>query len=137
MTFADLGILFPLFICVPVGGWNIETVTMRRLRRPFRLLAIICLLIGVMPYWRHVTLRGLPDGKSETKNVITIGISLSPLLILERSRSEQVRGTEITASDSKGFKLEFVSWSMLALVLGALFFMADRWWGRSPNSSPG
>jgi hypothetical protein len=90
-----------------------------------------------MPYWRHVTLRGLPDGETETKDVITIGIPPSPLLLLERSHSEQVRGTEITTSDSKGFKLELVSSSTLAFVLGALLFVADRWWGRSPASITG
>jgi hypothetical protein len=67
-----------------------------------------------MPYWRHVTLRGLPDGKTETKNVITIGIRLSPLLLLEQTRSEQLRDTGVATSDSKGFKLELVSWSTLA-----------------------
>src|SRR6516165_9785500 len=114
-----------------------EMLIMRWLRRPVRSLAIICLVIGVMPYWRHVTLRGLPDGKTETKDMITIGIPLSPLLLLEQSHSEQLRGTGSSTSDSKGFKLEFVSWSMLTLILGALFFVADRWWARNPDSIPG
>jgi hypothetical protein len=90
-----------------------------------------------MPYWRHVTLRGLPDGKSETKDVITIGIPLSPLLLLEHSHIEQVRDTGVATSDSKGFRLVLVSWSTLALVLAALFFVANRWWGRSPDSTLG
>jgi hypothetical protein len=110
---------------------------MRWFRRPFRSLAILCLVIGVMPYWRHVTLRGLPDGKTETKDVITIGIPLSPLLLLVQTHSEQVRDTGVATSDSKGFKLEVVSLSTLALVLGALCFVADRWWGRRPDSVPG
>jgi hypothetical protein len=110
---------------------------MRWSARPYRLLAIICLLIGVMPYWRHVTLTGLPDGKTETKDAITIGIPPSPLLLLEQTHSEQVRDRGVATSDSRGFKLEFVSWSMLALILAALFFVADRWWGRRPDSIPG
>ena len=77
---------------------------MKSFRRPFMSLAIICLFIGLMPYWQHVTLRGLPDGKTETKDVLTFGIPPSPLLLLERSHSEQVRDTGITTSDSKGFK---------------------------------
>jgi hypothetical protein len=109
---------------------------MKWVRRPFVTLGFICLFIGVMPYWRHVTLRGLPDGKTETKDVITLGIPPSPLLLLERSHSEQVRDSEVATSDSKGFRLELVSWSTLALVLGALFFVANRWWGRSPDSIP-
>jgi hypothetical protein len=110
---------------------------MKSFRRPFKYLAIICLFIGVMPYWQHVTLRGLPDGKTETKDVVTFGIPLSPLLLLERSHSEQVRDKGITASDSKGFRLEFVSWSMLALVLGAGLMVADRLRGGRRRSSPG
>jgi hypothetical protein len=100
-------------------------------------LGIVCLFIGVMPYWWHVTLRGLPDGKTETKDVITLGIPPSPLLLLERSHIEQVRDSEVATSDSKGFRLELVSWSTLALVLGAFFYVANRWWGRSPDSIPG
>jgi len=100
-------------------------------------LAVICLFIGLMPYWQHVTLSGLPDGKTETKDVLTFGIPPSPLLLLERTHSEQVRGTEITTSYSKGFKVEFVSWSMLALVLGAGLMVADRLRVGSRRSSPG
>jgi hypothetical protein len=110
---------------------------MRWLRRPFGSLAIIFLVIGVMPYWRFVTLRGLPDGKTETKNVITIGIPFSPLWLLEQTHCEQERDTGVATSESKGFRLEFVSWSTLALVLGALCFVADRWWGSRPDSVPG
>jgi len=106
-------------------------------RRPFMSLAVICLFIGLMPYWQHVSVKGLPDGKTETRNVFTLGIPPSPLLILERSHSEQVRGTEITSSDSKGFKVEFVCWSTLALVLGAVLMVADRLRGGSRRSSPG
>ncbi len=110
---------------------------MKWVRRPVLTLGFICLLMGVMPYWRHVTLRGLPDGRTETKDVITFGIPPSPLLLLERSHSEEVRDTGITTSDNKGFRLEFVSWSTLALALGAFFLVADRWSGRSPDSIPG
>ena len=110
---------------------------MKWFRRPFMSLAVICLIIGLMPYWQHVTLRGLPDGKTETRNVFTLGIPPSPLLLLERSHSEQVRDTGITTSDSKGFGLEFVSWSMLALVLGAVLMVADRLRGGNRKSSPG
>ena len=98
---------------------------MRWFRRPFRSLAIISVVIGAMPYWRHVTLCGLPDGKTETKDVITIGIPPSPLLLFEQNHTEQVRDTGVATSDSKGLKLEFVSLSTLALVLGALCFVAD------------
>jgi hypothetical protein len=114
-----------------------EMLIVRWSRRPFVTLGILCLVIGVMPYWRHVTLRGLPDGKTETKDVITIGIPPSPLLLLEQTHSEQVRDTGVATSNSKGFKLELVSWSTLALILGALFFVADRWWGRSRASIRG
>jgi hypothetical protein len=89
-----------------------------------------------MPYWQHVTLKGLPDGKTEAKDVFTLGIPLSPLLLLEQAHSEQVRGTGVTTSDSKGFRLEFVSWSMLALVLGAVLMVADRLRGGNRQSSP-
>ena len=106
-------------------------------RRPFMSLAVICLFIGLMPYWQHVNLRGLPDGKTETKDVFTFGIPPSPLLLLERSHSEQVRGTEITSRDSNGFRLEFVSWSMLSLVMGAVLMVADRLRGGSRQSSAG
>ena len=110
---------------------------MRWFRRPFIALGVIFLIMGLMPYWRHVTLRGLPDGKTETKDVLTFGVPPSPLLLLERSHNEQVRGMEITTNDSKGFRLEFVSWSMLALVLGAGLMVADRLRVGSRRSSPG
>jgi hypothetical protein len=100
-------------------------------------LGVIFLIMGLMPYWRHVTLRGLPDGKTETKDVLTFGVPPSPLLLLERSHNEQVRGMEITTNDSKGFKLELVSWSMLALVLGAGFVVVDKLWGKNRQSIPG
>jgi disulfide bond formation protein DsbB len=116
---------------------NLEIATVKWFRRPFMSLAVICLFIGLMPYWQHVTLKGLPDGKTETRNVFTLGIPPSPLLHLEQVHSEQVRGTGITTSDSRGFKLEFVSWSMLSLVLGASFFVADRLRGGNRQSSPG
>ena len=105
-------------------------------RRPLMSLALFFLFIGVMPYWQHVTLKGLPDGKTETRNVFTLGIPPSPLLLLEQNHSEQVRGTEITKSDSKGFKVEFVCWSTLALVLGAMLMVADRLRGGSLKSHP-
>ena len=105
--------------------------------RPFLTFALFLLFIGLMPYWQHVTLKGLPDGKTETRNIFTLGIPPSPLLHLEQSHSEQVRGTEITSSNSKGFRLEFVCWSTLALVLGAVLIVADRLRGgnRRSNSS--
>ena len=106
-------------------------------RRPVITLGIIFLFIGLMPYWQHETLRGLPNGRTETKDVLTFGIPPSPLLLLERSHSEHVRGTEITTNYSKGFKLEFVSWSMLALVLGTVLMVADRVRGGNRQSSPG
>src|SRR4051812_13478816 len=99
---------------------------MKWFRRPFMLLAVTCLFIGLMPYRQHVTLRGLPDGKTETKDLLTLGIPPSPLFHLEQSHTEQVRDTGMSTSHSWSFKLEFVSWSMLALVLGALFLVADR-----------
>ncbi len=110
---------------------------MKSSRRPFLTFALILLFTGLMPYWQHVTLRGLPDGKTETKDVLTFGVPPSPLLLLERSHNEQVRGMEITTSDSKGFGLEFVSWSMLALVLGAVLMVADKLRGGNRQSSPG
>jgi hypothetical protein len=113
-----------------------EMLTVKWVQRPLVTLGIICLFIGVMPYWRHVTL-GLPDGKTETKDTITIGIPPSPLVLFEQTHSEQVRGTGVATSDSKGFKLEIVSWSTVALVLGASLFVSDRWWGKSPASIPG
>jgi hypothetical protein len=109
-----------------------EMLTVKWVQRPLVTLGIICLFIGVMPDWQHVSLKGLPDGKTETKDIITIGISPSPLLLLERTHSEQMRDTGVATSDSKGFRLEFVSWSTLALVVGAMFLVADRWWGKSP-----
>src|SRR5271165_4683944 len=118
-------------------GSNTEIVTMKWSRRPFLTFALIFLFIGLMPYWQHVTMRGLPDGRTETRNVFTLGIPPSPLLHLEQSHSEQVRGTGISTSDSKGFGLEFVSWSMLALVTGAVLVLADRLWGRTRKSIPG
>lgn len=110
---------------------------MKWLRRPFMSLAVICLFIGVMPYWQLVKMRGLPDGKTETRNVFTLGIPPSPLFHLEQSHSEQVRGTGITTSESRGFKVAFISWSMLALVLGAVLMVADRLRGGHRQSSPG
>jgi disulfide bond formation protein DsbB len=106
-------------------------------RRPFLTIALIFLFIGLMPYWQHVTIRSLPDGKTETRNIFTLGIPPSPLLRLEQSHSEQVRGTEITTSDSKGFKLEIVCWSTLALVLAAVLTVADRLRSGNRQSSPG
>ncbi len=110
---------------------------MKWFRRPFISLAVICLFIGLMPYWKHVTMRGLPDGRTETRNVYTLGIPPSPLFHLEQSHSEQVRDTGITTSDSTGFGLEFVSWSMLAFALGAVLMVADRLRGGNRQSSPG
>jgi hypothetical protein len=106
---------------------------MEWLRRPFRTFALISLIIAVMPYWRQVTMRGLPDGKTETKNIFTLGIPPSPLFYLERSHGEQVRDTGMTTSFSWSCRLEFLSLSMLALILGAVLLVADRWRGRSPE----
>src|SRR4051812_26118994 len=102
---------------------SMEIVTMKWFRKPILTFALVFLFIGLMPYWQHVILKGLPDGTTETRNIFTLGIPPSPLLHLEQSHGEQVRGTEITSSDSKGFRLEFVSWSMLSLVLGAVLMV--------------
>ena len=99
-------------------------------------LAVIFLFIGLMPYWQHVTLKGLHDGKTDTKDILTLGIPPSPLLLSEQTHSEQVGGTGITTSESKGFRLELVSWSMLALVLGAVLMVADKLRGGNRQSSP-
>jgi hypothetical protein len=114
-----------------------ETVTMKWSRRPFISLGIIFLIIGVMPYWQHVTTSGLPDGKSETKNVFTLGIPPSPLFLLEQSHSEQVRGTGTTATHGWSSRLEFISLSTLALVLGAALLVANRFFGRQPEPISG
>jgi hypothetical protein len=114
-----------------------EMLTVKRVQRPFVPLGIICLFIGVMPYWQHVTIRGLPDGTTESRNVFTLGVPPSPLFHLEQSHTEQVRDTGMSTSHSWSFKLELVSWSTLALMLAALFFVANRSWGRSPDSIPG
>jgi disulfide bond formation protein DsbB len=114
-----------------------EIATMKWFRRPSRTLGIISLIIGLMPYWQHVTMRNLPDGWTETRSVFTLGIPPSPLLLVEQTHSEQVHGREMITGGQRPFKLEFVSWSMLSLVLAALFFVVDRWWGRDRNSAPG
>lgn len=98
--------------------------------------ALICLIIGLMPYWQHVTMRGLPDGRTETRNVFTMSIPPSPLLLVEQTHSDQVRGWEMITGGQRSFKLEFVSWSTLALVLAAFLFVADRLWGRNSKSIP-
>ncbi len=117
---------------------------MKWFRRPFMTFALICLIIGLMPYWQHVTMRGLPDGRTETRNVFTLGIPPSPLLVLEQSHSAPVKsirpdgGVTIEGGNyHSSVELGFVSWSMLALVLGALLFEADRRWGKSPETIPG
>ncbi len=104
---------------------------MKRFRRPFISLAIIFLIIGLMPNWRRVKMTNVAGASTEQKDVYTLGVPPSPLLILERSHREQLRGTERITGTQSSFKLEFVSWSMLSLVLGALFLVADRWWQRS------
>jgi hypothetical protein len=110
---------------------------MKWFRRPFMCLAVTCLLIGPMPYRQHVTISGLPDGKTESRDVFTLGVPPSPLFHLEQSHTDQVRDTGMSTSYSWSFKIEFVSWSMLALVLGALLLVADRRWGRRPESISG
>jgi hypothetical protein len=108
---------------------------MKSFRRPFANLALICLIMGLMPYWQQVTTRGLPDGKTETKNVFTLGIPPSPLFLLDQSYSEKVRGTGTSASNGWSVRLEFISLSMLALVLGAFFFLADQSWVRNRRAT--
>jgi hypothetical protein len=63
---------------------------------------------------------------SRNRNVFTLGIPPSPLLHLEQFHTEQVRDTEMTTSHSWSFKLEFVSWSTLGLVLGAFWYTLTR-----------
>lgn len=103
-------------------------------RRSFMTLGIIFLIIGLMPNWRRVTTNDLAGAKTKTRNVFTLGVPPSPLFLVEVSHTEQVRGQERVSGSQRSFKLEFVSWSMLSLVLGALFFVADRWWRRSSKS---
>jgi hypothetical protein len=103
------------------------------LRRPLISLAIIFLILGLMPNWRRVKTTNVAGASTETRDVWTLGVPPSPLLILEQSHSEQVRGREMITGGQTSFKLEFVSWSMLSLVLGTLFFVAVRWWRRSPG----
>ena len=103
---------------------------MQWFRRSFISLGIIFLIIGLIPNWQRVRTTDFAAAKSETRDVITLGVPPSPLLLVELSRSEQVRGRETITGGQRSFKLEFVSWSMLSLVLGALFVVADRWWHR-------
>lgn len=95
-------------------------------QRPFKTCALICVIIGLMPFWQHVTVKGLPPGESKTKNIFTLGIPSSPLFLLERSHSEQASGSGAIVSAGWSFRLEFFSLSMAALVVGLLLLMADR-----------
>jgi hypothetical protein len=108
-----------------------EMVTMSWFRRPFISLAILFLIVGLMPNWRRVKTTNVAGASTVTRDAFTLGVPPSPLLMVEQSHSEKVRGSETITADQRSFKLEFVSWSMLSLVLGALFLVADRWWRRS------
>lgn len=103
---------------------------MQWFRRSFISLAIIFLIIGLIPNWQRVRTTDLADAKTETRDVITLGVPPSPLLLVELSRGEQVRGRETVTGGQRSFKVEFVSWSMFSLVLGASVVVADRWWHR-------
>jgi hypothetical protein len=104
---------------------------MKRIRRPFISVAIIFLIIGLMPNWRRVKTTNVAGASTETRDECTLGVPPSPLMMVKRSHREQVRGTETTTGDQTSFKLEFVSWSMLSVALGALFLLADRLWHRN------
>jgi hypothetical protein len=107
---------------------------MKWFRRPFMILGIICLIIGLVPGWQYMRMGALPDGRKETSNVFTFGVPPSPLLVVKLSHSEQRHGTEKTICGSSSYELEFVSWSMLSLILAALFFVVDSVWRRNRNS---
>jgi hypothetical protein len=102
---------------------------MQWFRRSFISLGIIFLIIGLIPNWQRVTTTDVAVAKTQTRDVITLGVPPSPLLLVERSRSE-VRGRETITGGQRSFKLELVSWSMLSLILGVSFVVADRWWHR-------
>jgi hypothetical protein len=95
-------------------------------------LGVVCLIIGLSPYWQ-TTIKRLADGATETRQVFTLGIQPSPLLLVEKTDSTSVRlGGGFTIHRAYHFRL--VSWSMLALVVGALLFEAARRWGRDHRS---
>jgi hypothetical protein len=120
-----------------VPRWTEEVVTMQWFRKPFISLGIIFLIIGLIPNWQRVKTTDLASAKTESRDVVTLGAPPSPLLLVELSRSKQVRGKEMITGGQRSFQLEFVSWSMLSLVLGALFVGVDRLWGTSSKSIPG
>jgi hypothetical protein len=126
---------------------NMEMPIMKWFRWCSISLGVICLIIGLSPDWR-MTIKPLADGATETRQILTLGIAPSPLLLVEKTDSTPVKSTrpdgELTIkggnshmSHHSSLEIGFVSWSMLALVLGALLFEAARRWGRDHRSISG
>jgi hypothetical protein len=106
-------------------------------------LGVVCLIIGLIPNW-EMTIKPLADGAIETRKVFTLGIPPSPLLLVEDTDSTPVKSTRpdgrLTIKGGKhraSVEPGMVSWSMLAVVLGALLFEAARRWGRDHRSISG
>jgi hypothetical protein len=98
-------------------------------------LGVVFLIIGLIPSWQK-TIEPVADGATETRQLFTLGIPPSPLLLVEYTDSTPVRPNGGLAI-GRSFELNLISWSMLALVLGALLFEAARRWGRDHQSISG
>ena len=101
----------------------------------------LCLIVGFMP-WREATTKTLADGAVESSMRFTLGIPSSPFLLIEQSETKPgpgvVRPDGAIVHKGGGFhsgsSIEFISWSMLSLVLGALLIEVAKRWGRVRDS---
>jgi hypothetical protein len=91
-------------------------------------LGILCLIVGLMPYWQVAT-KSLVDGPTETTRTFTLGVPISPLLFVETSETTGARvGGGVVTGNGLRWSIAFASWSMLSIVFGVLLCAAATRW---------
>jgi hypothetical protein len=112
-------------------------------RKIVMFMGIFCVVVGFFP-WRVSTTRTLADGSTETNQRFSLGIPRSPFLLSEKT--ETTPGPGVVQPDGSivykggGYRgstsIEFISWSMLSLILGAVLIEGARWSKRLRDSVP-
>jgi hypothetical protein len=107
------------------------------------ILGIVCLIVGLVP-WRTASTKTLDDGAVESNVRYTLGIPSSPSLLFEQSETKPGPGVVhpdgTTVYKGGGFhsgaSVQFISWSMLFLVLAVLLIDGGTWFKRLRHSLP-
>jgi hypothetical protein len=107
---------------------------MKWFRRCLVTLGIICLGIALIPSLQITTEPGA-GGATETRRTFMLGISRSPLLLVEVLDKEPARvvrpdgGVTVHGGDThRSVDVRFLSWSALSLVVGALLLGNRKAW---------